>query len=306
MRLRNKLLLPLIISFIFLLFGLTYSVSKELDSSLYKQTYNSLVSLSKTKVFLTKEDISRDVSDPVLQERFVAFNQIDPSIFRIKVWNEDMRIIFSDLNQPIGSNDDAHADLVKTAFTDPRIIWQRVTTPANDTSTEGQFGQYLVGIIPIQDNLGKTIFVVELYSSLSYFQSTLNNARFTIITILVLFILLLSVVEYIILNISVLKPIKVIYGGISSLGTDSFKDIAIKSGDEFGILAQKFNEAQRKIMEGGAQLESNAIELNKSTELLKAKVAELEHLNKFMINRELKMIELKKEIQGLKNKLGEA
>lgn len=46
------------------------------------------------------------------------------------------------------------------------------------------------------------------------------------------------------------------------------------------------------------------VSIAERTNELKNKVTELEHMNKLMIGRELKMIELKKEIAELKNKLG--
>lgn len=43
--------------------------------------------------------------------------------------------------------------------------------------------------------------------------------------------------------------------------------------------------------------------VNKSTSMLQEKVKELESMNAIMVNRELRMIELKKEIEDLKTRL---
>lgn len=68
------------------------------------------------------------------------------------------------------------------------------------------------------------------------------------------------------------------------------KKVDIKSKDEIGQLATGFNEMVDNIREARAAIED---EVEKRT-------AELEKTNKHMVGRELKMVELKKEIEELK------
>jgi nitrate/nitrite-specific signal transduction histidine kinase len=115
--------------------------------------------------------------------------------------------------------------------------------------------------------------------------------------------------------------------------------VETESRDELGMLANSFNlmaenvreahEAlEKKVKERTAELEKSksgleemvilrTAELEKSkseleqmvldrTEEIQGKLAELEKVNAVMVGRELKMLELKQEIEALKNKSGGA
>ena len=87
---------------------------------------------------------------------------------------------------------------------------------------------------------------------------------------------------------------------------DLSKRITITSKDEVGRLATSFNEMEDKLRQSQQLLEQKVSE--RTTELeaaknkLEDKVAELEKIQKLIIDRELKMVELKKELEELKNK----
>ncbi|MDQ3099369.1 MAG: HAMP domain-containing protein [bacterium] len=78
---------------------------------------------------------------------------------------------------------------------------------------------------------------------------------------------------------------------------DLDKRIEIRSSDEIGQLSQSFNEMADKLKEVYQGLEDRVKE---KTAELALKVDEAERMNKIMVNRELKMIELKKELERLK------
>lgn len=67
--------------------------------------------------------------------------------------------------------------------------------------------------------------------------------------------------------------------------------------DEIGTLYRAFNEMINKLNAHHQDLEQ---QIKEKTKQLNAKLEELEEFNKLMIGRELKMIELKKEIEKLK------
>jgi nitrate/nitrite-specific signal transduction histidine kinase len=78
----------------------------------------------------------------------------------------------------------------------------------------------------------------------------------------------------------------------------------VKSKDEIGTLAEVFNQMAVKLSGYYAELkktvEERTSELEKSNKTLGQKVEELEQMNKLMVGRELKMVELKEEIEKLK------
>ncbi len=94
---------------------------------------------------------------------------------------------------------------------------------------------------------------------------------------------------------------------IASGDLDTAVDIRTK--DEIGILADSFNRMARDLKASRQKLEgwAKALELKvrERTLELREKLEELEKFNKLSVDRELKMMELKKEIERLKNKVDE-
>lgn len=83
--------------------------------------------------------------------------------------------------------------------------------------------------------------------------------------------------------------------------------IKVKSGNEIGELALAFTQMTADLRKSRAKLEEYSKGLEKQvanrTKELEGKVDELEKFNKLIVGRELKMVELKKEINELKKKI---
>lgn len=71
-------------------------------------------------------------------------------------------------------------------------------------------------------------------------------------------------------------------------------EVIVLSNDELGKVGESFNTIGKELIASNNEILGRAQELQKKSE-------ELEHLNKFMINREVKMSELKDEIVKLKS-----
>jgi len=84
--------------------------------------------------------------------------------------------------------------------------------------------------------------------------------------------------------------------------------IGIKTTDEIGQLAAAFNQMTIDLKNSKTKLEDYGKSLEKTvaerTEDLNQKIIEMERMNKLMVDRELKMVELKKEIEELKKASG--
>ncbi len=76
--------------------------------------------------------------------------------------------------------------------------------------------------------------------------------------------------------------------------------IIVRSRDEIGELATAFNAMAENLESSHEALETTNNELEAATKQTEEKLAEVETLNKFMVGRELRMIELKAEIEELK------
>jgi len=77
----------------------------------------------------------------------------------------------------------------------------------------------------------------------------------------------------------------------------------LKMKDEIGSLSNSFHQMVNRLREMINELQSSKSEVEKINQEVTQKASELERVNKLMIGRELKMIELKKEIETLNKKL---
>ncbi|MBU2591794.1 MAG: HAMP domain-containing protein [Nitrospinae bacterium] len=112
---------------------------------------------------------------------------------------------------------------------------------------------------------------------------------------------MLSVVVGYFISIPITDPIIKLRDAANQVGRGDLNvKIDINSKDEVGELAESFNIMLQEIKKLKEGLEQTIEEL---TETLNDKMAEMERFNNLAIGRELKMIELKKEIKQLKEKL---
>jgi len=79
----------------------------------------------------------------------------------------------------------------------------------------------------------------------------------------------------------------------------TLQDVALRTTDEVGILAQSFETMAVTLRDKISQLDTQNKEIAGSAEILSAKNHELESMNKLMVDRELKMVELKKRVAEL-------
>ena len=117
------------------------------------------------------------------------------------------------------------------------------------------------------------------------------------------------------LSSGMIAPIKKLMKGVESIGRGNLDyRIEVKSKDELGQLASAFNQmtkdlkdSRKKLEEYSKQLEKQVAERTDELEISKkkmeSKVDELEKFSKLGVGRELKMVELKKRISELEEKL---
>jgi len=132
------------------------------------------------------------------------------------------------------------------------------------------------------------IFVVE-HETKEIFASVnaLRDRLIIIITIaLILFLLSSLVISY-----SITSSIKKLSRTVAAISKGDLRQRAeIKSKDEIGQLANNFNKMTNELQKSRSEIEKKVAE----------RTVDLEKINSLMVDRELKMIELKKEIEELK------
>ncbi len=179
------------------------------------------------------------------------------------------------------------------------------------TDVEDVYGEELRAVVPSSGHLGYKgngwILFAEA-SVESVFTPARVQATRAVLLLISGFLIALGATlwflsKFVISNIiSLTELAKTIAGG------DLSKRIDIKSHDEIGQLAASFNEMAEKLKEYYSGLEQKVLERTKELETvrnsLKENLDESNRINKLMVGRELKMVELKKETEELKERLG--
>lgn len=159
----------------------------------------------------------------------------------------------------------------------------------------------------VQDN-GHTLILGELEYIATVREQLSKSYRNTIIGGVTLFIVLtISCILYV-LNFSkkLVRPLHNLTIATKKLAAGEI-DVRIQKEllalpNETGILANSFDKMAISLQDKVASLNKSNREIAKSAKQLESKNEELQKLNQFMVDRELKMIELKEEIKGLRNR----
>ena len=121
-------------------------------------------------------------------------------------------------------------------------------------------------------------------------------------------ILLIILIVFGVINLRIIRPIQALSVVTKSFSEGDFTARANQGvADELGELSATFNAMGEKLESRTAELElakkNLEADVKRRTEELEQKIDELEKFNKFVIGRELKMVELKKELRALKSEV---
>jgi methyl-accepting chemotaxis protein len=175
--------------------------------------------------------------------------------------------------------------------------------PPNQTvylDKNGTFGIYISNLTYGSNNW-KFWYGFSMKSAESIKKTILFNSILVIVVSVVIF----GIVLYY-LVMFFLKPIKSLSEGVKEISKGNLEyAVNVKSEDEIGDLAKAFSQMTVDLKKSKQELENNNKTLEQQvverTKMLSQKMDELERTNKFMVDRELKMIELKKRISDLEN-----
>ena len=183
-------------------------------------------------------------------------------------------------------------------------------------------GEVFAPFLPTGELIGFTRVGLSLEKKIATQIKRIILLGLGVTALLVLFGILISFF----LSRKIVAPIKELIKGAKIIGKGNLGyRIAIKTGDEVEELAESFNEMARglqraqdtleeskKILEVRVRARTRELRelaerreeiIEERTKELRERLEELEKFHQLTVGRELKMIELKKEIQKLKNKL---
>ena len=214
------------------------------------------------------------------------------------IYSNNKEIIYSSLGTL--SYDDKDEIINKKRFPDIKIeplIYNNVQKLINKKTESAVLEEYNE-----INNINEIISFVKIEDFPIYVIVKRDAEKFTAQAVEVSFVLsifnflsafIIAIIIYLIFNQS-FKPLKRLNDFVKDIGSNKINQkIIIKTGDEIGDLARSFNDMAYKLKNSRTDIEK----------IVEKRTLELEKLNNTMTGRELKMIELKKEIKELKDKL---
>ncbi len=220
-----------------------------------------------------------------------------------------MTVVASNFTEEIGSL--SKEEMMMTHERD-QIISEVIYLPNNE--------QVFNLIAPIRVG-GQRVGSYDMQLSLEAEQLLIDQRRKEAFMTVAVSMIAIIIILLILLEKIVIIPINDIIKGLNIIGEGNLnRRIDLRSNDEIGELAEGVNRMclrlknsheilERKVFKRTKDLEylkkSLEKEVEKRTKELKEKMGELEEFNELATGRELKMIELKKEIEELKKIISE-
>ncbi|MBN1860753.1 MAG: HAMP domain-containing protein [Candidatus Thermoplasmatota archaeon] len=179
-------------------------------------------------------------------------------------------------------------------FNDPTTYIKEkpiVVQPMNST--------YIAGFVHINDIFGSPIFIAEIGSDRAIYQHGLNVIQNTIISLLI-FVLVLLVIVAIIVDRFITSRLTYLSNSVNEVRdyNDLSNHFPAKGNDEIALLEKNINTMLSSLQKTWSMKDSAEYTLQK-------KIEELERFKTITVDREIKMIELKKENKTLKDTIEE-
>lgn len=233
--------------------------------------------------------ISGDLDDPVtLQTRLYKFILLNPDVLRVslnKARGDSLVTVASTDTDAVGKL----ASPMNLVSLQQRKPIHKITTDASGPVMELAVPAHIVGQIA---------GTYEIVLSIASADASSRAQMMKLVMVFFIAVVITIMISSFFIVRTVVRPIQVVTKSVAIIGRGDLRErVPIKSSDEIGKLAVAFNEMADQLVALHSGLEQKV--KDRSVDLEK-KLVELEKMNALMIDRELKMAELKKEIEALK------
>ncbi len=183
-----------------------------------------------------------------------------------------------------------------------KMVKQEETTSRAVTTNDGK--TYTEIVSPLKERSGGHVISMRYMLSYNSLQNRLIEIYYQI-AIFVVPLLIFGILTSVFFSIKLTGPIIELKRATEGIAKGDFEvHVKARTNDEIGELAHSFNKMTEDLKKSHAETEEYKRTLEQRvadrTKELAMKAEELERMNKLMIGRELKMVELKKEIAALK------
>jgi sensor domain CHASE-containing protein len=158
---------------------------------------------------------------------------------------------------------------------------------------------YIAGYVLIDDVFGNPVFIMEVGSNRDIYNQGLNVMQNLIIS-LIITVVMLIVIVVILLEKFVTSRLTYLTKSVNDVTNyeDLSKHLQVKGNDEIAVLEKNINDMLTSLQKTWAMKDSAEFSLQK-------KIDELERFKIITVDREIKMMELKKDNKTLKDKIEE-
>ncbi|MEM4397792.1 MAG: hypothetical protein QW757_04175 [Candidatus Woesearchaeota archaeon] len=215
----------------------------------------------------------------------------------------------SSLNKESINNEKIFFDhFVRFRYNNPDLEKVEIIYQSNNELKIEKDEEYLVVYLPFEssgkkETTFKFFFLIDSLNKIKY-QKIISLSLIYFLILLMLFLVMIYYSKN-----YIIKPINNLIRDIDNMKKGKSIIKSKISNDELGILKRYFYEFFDELQESKKKIEEHDKELEKSikekTKELEIKIAELEKFQKITIDRELKMIELKKKLENFANKKNE-
>lgn len=232
---------------------------------------------------------------------FKEINMMD-KLLRIKVWDKNARIIAS--NDP---------DIVGMSFPDNKMFQKAIKSEVAveikapvepDNIKEKGYAQLMEVYVPITYDGDEVLGIVEVYVILDNLNKQISKAQSEILFKLIITLVILLVFVsgmFLLFYRSIIRKIHVLIEHTRLIGGGNLSEkIDITANDEISEIAVAINKMSDNLRVSLISKNELEKQIKDRTLELQLKMDEVEKMNKLITDRELKMIELKKEIANLK------
>lgn len=275
------------------------------ETMIEAQAVDILAEVKEAVLVFDQTDIDTQFTSEESLGKINQLNIIDPAVFQIKIWDSGNKIVYSSDNSLVGEVRNDDADILKKVFNKKSGEWEYVKNPENEKYINSKLGPYMSIFVPILNANAEVVNVVEIYITMSKVATFIQSFSLSVAGLVLIVGVSILIALYLSLYLIVVKPIKTLNHVTQEVAQGVFNSqIVLKSSDELGQLFTHFDEMRQKLSQVLQHLQILNSNLEQKvtdrTKALDQKLLELEKMNSLMVGRELKMVELKKEIAYLK------
>lgn len=259
----------------------------------HNSTLSELLIILKEKV--NKEDIEREVKGEISALYLGGKSAITKIVSNLEMVREDWKV---SLFPAIKRTEEAKASGQDGGIIDELLVEQLTAVSDNEALFDKlNFNKEVDGFVVAQKALA---------NSLSKLQEEKTSEFKNILFILIALIILLSIGVAMLISNSITKPLSKLQKGTDIVAKgDLNHKVGTEARDEVGQLSRSFDKMTIAIKESRTdidkKIEAQTVDLVRQKSNADKARQDAEEINKAMVGRELKMIELKEEIENLKN-----